>query len=217
MLLTNANLVQAPCRTCTHRLVSFFFDISEQEAVLSDLVTFINRRPRLAHYYIDAWTFGYEDIWVGLAKAFHTKIHVAPYLYGLYEAIDDLIHPRILPHLTVDGKSARFHSCRLGKTCGYGGAGGEHSSARELIRIQPNVTWFSPLLNKSRPPADAETILAQGQVIGRTSTFLIKEQLPQTIRKRDDLCYVRRFGFDDFRSVDLQESSLNVNPLSSIS
>ncbi|KAK3808521.1 MAG: hypothetical protein J3Q66DRAFT_355004 [Benniella sp.] len=172
-----------------------FEKFPSRETVISDLVTFINRRPRLAHYYIDAWTFGYEDIWVGLAKAFHTKIHVAPYMYGLYEAIDDLIHPKILPHLTMDGTSARFHSCRLGKTCGYGGAGGEHSSARELIRIQPNVAWFSPLLNKSRPQADAETILAQGQVIGRTSTFKIKERLPQTIGKRDDLCYYINYTF----------------------
>ncbi|KAG0292379.1 hypothetical protein BGZ96_004183 [Linnemannia gamsii] len=88
------------------------------DSAISDLVTFVNRRPRLAHYYIDAWTFGYEDIWIGLSKAFHTKIHVSPYLYELYEAIDDMISPKILPHLTVDGSTARFHSCRLDKTCG---------------------------------------------------------------------------------------------------
>jgi hypothetical protein len=89
----------------------------------------------------------------------------------------------------MDGTSARFHSCRLGRTCGYGGAGGEHSSARELIRIQPNVAWFSPILNKERQK-DAEGILAQGNVIGRTSTFKIKEKLPPSIGKKDDLCYV---------------------------
>ncbi|KAG0306865.1 hypothetical protein BGZ98_001562 [Dissophora globulifera] len=98
------------------------------EFAISDLINFINRRPRLAHYYIDAWTFGYEEIWIGLSNAYHSKIHVSPYLYELYEAIDDLISPRILPHLTLDGTSARFHSCRLGPTCGYGGAGGENSA-----------------------------------------------------------------------------------------
>ncbi|KAI8360433.1 beta-lactamase-like protein [Mortierella sp. GBAus27b] len=131
-----------------------FQEVPSRDSVISDLITFINRRPRLAHYYIDAWTFGYEDIWIGLAQAFHTKIHVSPYLYRLYEAIDGLIYPRVTPHLTMDGTSARFHSCRLGRTCGYGGAGGEHSSARELIRIQPNVAWFSPILNKERQKDD---------------------------------------------------------------
>ncbi|KAI8603831.1 beta-lactamase-like protein, partial [Dissophora ornata] len=68
--------------TCCHQALKEF-----PSRALSDLINFINRRPRLAHYYIDAWTFGYEDIWIGLSKAFHTKIHVSPYLYELYEAI----------------------------------------------------------------------------------------------------------------------------------
>lgn len=154
-------------------------------------MTFVNRRPRLAHYYIDAWTFGYEDIWIGLSKAFHTKIHVSPYLYELYQAIDDMISPKILPHLTVDGSTARFHSCRLDKTCGYGGAGGEHAGSRMLIRIQPNVSWFSPLLRQGRQDVE-EGIIAKGTVTGRSNTYTIKERLPPSIGKRDDLFYVRR-------------------------
>ncbi|KAG0276922.1 hypothetical protein BGZ95_006831 [Linnemannia exigua] len=163
---------------------------SRHDFAISELVTFINRRPRLAHYYIDAWTFGYEDIWIGLSKAFHTKIHVSPYLYELYKVIDDMISPRILPHLTVDGSTARFHSCRLDKTCGYGGAGGEHAGSRMLIRIQPNVAWFSPLLRRERQDAAGdEGILAQGTVVGRSNSYKIKEILPPSIGKRDDLFY----------------------------
>ncbi|KAG0246241.1 hypothetical protein BGX31_003707 [Mortierella sp. GBA43] len=187
-----------------------FQEVPSRDSVISDLITFINRRPRLAHYYIDAWTFGYEDIWIGLAQAFHTKIHVSPYLYRLYEAIDGLIYPRVTPHLTMDGTSARFHSCRLGRTCGYGGAGGEHSSARELIRIQPNVAWFSPILNKERQK-DAEGILAQGNVIGRTSTFKIKEKLPPSIGKKDDLCYYINYTFHASLS-ELQQLVKLVSP-----
>ncbi|KAG0251228.1 hypothetical protein BG011_007757 [Mortierella polycephala] len=159
------------------------------EFAVSDLVNFINRRPRMAHYYIDAWTFGYEEIWIGLAKAFHTKIHVSPYLYELYEIIDDMIYPKVLPHLTLDGTTARFHSCRLGRSCGYGGAGGEHSSARELIRIQPNVSWFSAMLTPERLK-QTDSVIAQGQVIGRSIPYSIKEKLPRSIGKKDDLCYL---------------------------
>ncbi|KAF9361739.1 hypothetical protein BGX26_012460 [Mortierella sp. AD094] len=172
-----------------------------REFIVSDLVTFINRRPRLAHYYIDAWTFGYEDIWIGLSKAFNTKIHVSPYFYELYKAIDDMISPKILPYLTLDGTTARFHSCRLGSTCGYGGAGGEHSSARELIRIQPNVIWFSAMQRAARKSqcetttAPRESVVAQGKTIQRSNSFKTKEKLPPSIAKKDDLCYYINYSF----------------------
>ncbi|KAF9571480.1 hypothetical protein EC968_000511 [Mortierella alpina] len=178
--------------TCCHPA---FKDFPSRDLAISDLITFINRRPRMAHYYIDAWTFGYEDIWIALSRAFHTKIHVSSYLYELYEAIDELIHPKILPHLTLDGTTARFHSCRLDRSCGYGGAGGEHSSARELIRIQPNVSWFSDFLNRDRANGkDGGTVVAQGNVVGRSNSFKIKSKLPACIGKRDDFCYYINFA-----------------------
>ncbi|KAF9291169.1 hypothetical protein BGZ68_004874 [Mortierella alpina] len=178
--------------TCCHPA---FKEFPSRDLAISDLITFINRRPRMAHYYIDAWTFGYEDIWIALSRAFHTKIHVSSYLYELYEAIDEFIHPKILPHLTLDGTTARFHSCRLDRTCGYGGAGGEHSSARELIRIQPNVSWFSESLNKDRVNGnDGGSVVAQGNVVGRSNSFKIKSRLPPCIGKRDDFCYYINFA-----------------------
>ncbi|KAF9941318.1 hypothetical protein BGZ67_005369 [Mortierella alpina] len=178
--------------TCCHPA---FKEFPSRDLAISDLITFINRRPRMAHYYIDAWTFGYEDIWIALSRAFHTKIHVSSYLYELYAAIDEFIHPKILPHLTLDGAAARFHSCRLDRTCGYGGAGGEHSSARELIRIQPNVSWFSESLNRDRANGlDGGSVIAQGNVVGRSNSFKIKSKLPPCIGKRDDFCYYINFA-----------------------
>ncbi|KAI9240618.1 MAG: beta-lactamase-like protein [Podila humilis] len=164
-----------------------------RDQTLSDLVNFIMHRPRLAHYYFDAWTFGYEDVWIALSRAFHTKVHVSPYLYELYEAIDDLIEPRILPHLTMDGITARFHSCRLGPSCGYGGAGGEHSSVRELIRIQPNVSWFSGH-QQNGESRNEESVEKQGTVFGRNAKYSIREKLPPSIAKRDDLFYYFNYG-----------------------
>ncbi|KAF9964019.1 hypothetical protein BGZ70_007025 [Mortierella alpina] len=195
--------------TCCHPA---FKNFPSRDLAISDLITFINRRPRMAHYYIDAWTFGYEDIWIALSRAFHTKIHVASYLYELYEAIDEFIHPRILPHLTLDGTTARFHSCRLDRTCGYGGAGGEHSSARELISIQPNVSWFSESLNKDRANgSDGGSVVAQGNVVGRSNSFKIKSKLPPCIGKRDDFCYYINFACHASLS-ELQELVELVSP-----
>ncbi|KAF9300923.1 hypothetical protein BGZ74_007333 [Mortierella antarctica] len=174
--------------TCCHPA---FRSFPPRDQALSDLVNFIMHRPRLAHYYFDAWTFGYEDVWIALAKAFHTKVHVSPYLYEFYEVIDDLIEPKILPYITVDGVAARFHSCRLGPSCGYGGAGGEHSSARELIRIQPNVSWFSDLQQNGNANQEPTR---QGTVFGRNAKYSIREKLPSSIAKRDDLFYYFNYG-----------------------
>ncbi|KAF9170874.1 hypothetical protein BGX20_008394 [Mortierella sp. AD010] len=183
-----------------------FQTFPNREFVVSDLITFINRRPRLAHYYIDAWTFGYEDIWIGLSKAFNTKIHVSRYFYELYKAIDDMISPRILQYLTLDGTTARFHSCRLGPTCGYGGAGGGHSSARELIKIQPNVIWFSEMQRVARcettTTTSKENVAAQGETAQKRHLFKTKEKLPPSIAKKDDLCYYINYSFH----ASLQES-----------
>ena len=60
-----------------------------------------------------------------------------------------------------------------------------------LIRIQPNVSWFSPLLRQGRQDVE-EGIIAKGTVTGRSNTYTIKERLPPSIGKRDDLFYVRR-------------------------
>ncbi|KAF9438603.1 hypothetical protein BGZ76_006502 [Entomortierella beljakovae] len=154
-----------------------------------------SRRPRLAHYYIDTWTFGYEDIWIALSKAFRSKIHVTTYLYELYEAIDDLISPKILPHLTADGTAARFHSCRLGSTCRYGGVG-ENATSRELIRIQPNVFWFSSMMTERRRQQDTKCAAnSRNAIQGDSHSFKTKEKLPPSIGKRDDLCYYINYGF----------------------
>ncbi|KAG0043383.1 putative choline transporter, neither null mutation nor overexpression affects choline transport [Gryganskiella cystojenkinii] len=174
--------------TCCH---PGLYTFPSRDLVVSDLVKFITHRPRLAHYYIDAWTFGYEEIWIGLATAFNTKIHVSHYLYNLYMAIDGMISPKIVQYLTTDGTYARFHSCRLGSTCGYGGAGGSHSSVRELIRIQPNVSWFSDSIRNERMQ---DSVLVEGTTVMRGNSYSIKEKLPPSISKRDALCYVKFTG-----------------------
>ncbi|KAF9428274.1 hypothetical protein BGZ94_002905 [Podila epigama] len=176
--------------TCCHPALREF---PQREHAISDLVTFITHRPRLAHYYFDAWTFGYEQVWVALSRAFGTKVHVSSYLYELYEAIDGLIDPPILPHITTDGTKARFHSCRLGPSCSYGGSGGEHAMTRELIRIQPNVAWFS-MPQQRNGEHGAQNLTRQGTVVGRNANYTIKERLPPSISKRDDLFYYFNYG-----------------------
>ncbi|KAG0224446.1 hypothetical protein BGW41_005076 [Actinomortierella wolfii] len=146
---------------------------------------FIDRRPRMAHYYIDAWTFGYEEIWVGLSRAFNSKIHVSRYLYELYGAIDEFLAEKIQPHLTLDGRTARFHSCRLGPDCGYGaGIQSGNTVGREVIRIQPNVSWFSAVMQQGRGLGGQAPLLDsvfEGKVAGRSTRFSIQERIPPSL------------------------------------
>ncbi|KAF9972721.1 hypothetical protein BGZ73_004148 [Actinomortierella ambigua] len=181
--------------TCCH---AAFHEFPPRQQVVGELVQFIDRRHRMAHYYIDIWTFGYEEIWVGLAQAFNAQVHVTAYLYELYGAIDEFLANKIQPHLTLDGRAARFHSCRLGPDCGYG-AGLQQGSAvgREVIRIQPNVSWFSTLMQRERAlgePASPKAPVFEGKVTGRSTRFSIQERIPPSLSQRDPHFYYLNFA-----------------------
>ncbi|KAG0258584.1 hypothetical protein DFQ27_004549 [Actinomortierella ambigua] len=175
-----------------------FQEFPPRQQVVGELVQFIDRRPRMAHYYIDAWTFGYEEIWIGLSQAFNSQVHVTPYLYELYAAINDLLANRILPYLTLDGRAARFHSCRLGPDCGYGaGLQQGNTVGREVIRIQPNVSWFSALMQQERLHGDRappQAPVFEGKVAGRSTRFSILERLPPCLSRRDPHFYYLNFA-----------------------
>ncbi|KAL1898184.1 hypothetical protein Sste5346_003590 [Sporothrix stenoceras] len=54
---------------------------------LRDLMQAVSRYPPDAIFYLRAWTFGYEDVWVALAKALRSKVHVDAYKMGLYRSL----------------------------------------------------------------------------------------------------------------------------------
>lgn len=50
--------------------------------------------------------FGYEHIYMALAKRFSTKVHIARWRMNAYHDL-----PAVQDCLTVDGESTRIHAC----------------------------------------------------------------------------------------------------------
>ena len=64
----------------TNSLSSF----PSKRAGLSELLTKVARYPPNTLFYFRAWTFGYEEVWIALAAALNTKIHVDGYWKSVY-------------------------------------------------------------------------------------------------------------------------------------
>lgn len=54
---------------------------------LRELVTKVSQYPKDTIFYIEAWTFGYENVWIALASLLNSKIHLDRYRYSLYKSL----------------------------------------------------------------------------------------------------------------------------------
>lgn len=100
---------------------------------LSELLEKIARYSKDTVFYLDAWTFGYEDVWQAVASFLNTKIHVCDYRYGLYRSLANGLEPRATEAiklvgfqcgnhfqqgcLSTDTAKCRVHSCEKGTAC----------------------------------------------------------------------------------------------------
>lgn len=104
---------------------------------LRELLEKVSSYPGDTIFYFSAWTYGYEEVWIALAKALDTKIHVDDYKMKVYESLrvqvgeDDYLHlspeaPALTGftcgnsfhsgYLTRD-PTVRLHSCEKGSGC----------------------------------------------------------------------------------------------------
>ncbi|KAK8045659.1 artemis protein [Apiospora rasikravindrae] len=98
---------------------------------LRDLLTQVARYPADTVFFVQAWTYGYEDVWIALAKALDSKVHLAkeaPYLVGFSCANNQ--HDGCL---TLD-EHVRIHSCEKGTAC-------------SVVQNQP-VVWVKPIFSR---------------------------------------------------------------------
>ncbi|KAK0617304.1 beta-lactamase-like protein [Immersiella caudata] len=123
---------------------------------LRELLEKVRKYPKDTIFHFQAWTYGYEDVWIALSKALDTKIHVDEYkmlIYGSLLAKDtaskfgaqfhlspeaaglmgfmcgNTFHPGCL---TLDDE-ARLHSCEKGNYC-------QTVLNSPVVRIQPVIT-----------------------------------------------------------------------------
>ncbi|KAG8728386.1 hypothetical protein FRC12_021780, partial [Ceratobasidium sp. 428] len=98
---------------------------SKAEAI-DGLVKLIELYPQDTQFFINAWTWGYEDIFLRLKLHFNTQIHVDRYKYTVLSSLDSYMpSPSITTEtyssfkeaLTCDASSTRFHACERFNQC----------------------------------------------------------------------------------------------------
>ncbi|KAL8820313.1 MAG: hypothetical protein Q9223_001451 [Gallowayella weberi] len=120
---------------------------------LSELLGEVSKFPKNTILHFNAWTLGYEEVWVALAAHLKSQIHVDDYKLRLYSS---LVSSSSSTSLSGEGAalcgfpfgnrhqagcltnndSVRLHSCELGTRC-------------STIEASKNTIWITPLINRS--------------------------------------------------------------------
>ncbi|KAL6889140.1 beta-lactamase-like protein [Trichoderma evansii] len=161
----NPSLIEYTCGIKT--LDTIYLDTSFTDNIpfqtkaegIAELLRKVARYPIDTIFYIQSWTYGYEDVWIALSKALNSPIHVDDYKLRIYNSLTSLspesqsgfgshltstaaalsgfmcgnsAHPGCL----TANKDVRLHSCESGNMC---------SVARQssVVRIQPVIASFS--------------------------------------------------------------------------
>ncbi|SLM33616.1 DNA repair metallo-beta-lactamase [Lasallia pustulata] len=133
---------------------------------LRELLDKVSRYPADTVFHFHAWTFGYEEIWIMLAAALNSQIHVDRYKMGLYKSLTKIPRDgapapegsalcgfkcgnRVQPGCLTSDEKARLHSCEHGTSCI-----GIESSA--------DVVWIKPIITRTERGADLPELGAGG-------------------------------------------------------
>lgn len=100
---------------------------------ISELISKVSQYPKDTLFYLNTWTFGYEDVWSAMATYLNTHIHVDQYKYGVYAALGNSKEPRAADFfklitssvgnhaqqgcLVTDSELHQIHSCEQGTAC----------------------------------------------------------------------------------------------------
>ncbi|KAF3761732.1 hypothetical protein M406DRAFT_49934 [Cryphonectria parasitica EP155] len=104
---------------------------------LRELIEKVAQYPKTTKFYFSAWTYGYEEVWIALAKALDTRIHVDDYKLNVYKSLQVPLQDgqymhlspeapaltgftcgnRFQPGLLTSDDAVRLHSCEKGTRC----------------------------------------------------------------------------------------------------
>ncbi|KAJ2899476.1 hypothetical protein MKZ38_003033 [Zalerion maritima] len=123
---------------------------------LQELLTKVAKYPPETIFYVQAWTYGYEEVWIALAKALNSRIHVDEYKHRMYTCLrtqssrdqfsPSFHHTKEAPALIgfrcgntdhpgclTERTDVRIHSCEKGNVC-------DIVKNNPVVTIQPVVT-----------------------------------------------------------------------------
>ncbi|KAL6699451.1 hypothetical protein J3F84DRAFT_392903 [Trichoderma pleuroticola] len=139
---------------------SFVDDIPFQTKAegIAQLLHKVTRYPKDTVFYIQAWTYGYEDVWIALSKALNSPIHVDDYKLRIYNSLNTTsseTRPGSGAQISstaaaltgfmcgntpqsgclTSDHNVRLHSCESGNMCPI-------AKQSSVVRIQPVVASF---------------------------------------------------------------------------
>ncbi|EED83235.1 predicted protein [Postia placenta Mad-698-R] len=91
--------------------------VPTKDAATSGLMELMCLLPPTTLFFINAWTWGYEDVLKAISRTFRTRIHVDRYKFGVYKHLEG--EPFLQNIITQDAASTRFHACERFDRCNH--------------------------------------------------------------------------------------------------
>ncbi|KAK6956629.1 hypothetical protein Daesc_001908 [Daldinia eschscholtzii] len=209
------------------------FPLQTKAEGLRELLEKVARYPNDTIFHIQAWTYGYEEVWVALAKALDSKIHVDKYKMGIYKSLAIKSSDKRFAaqtHLTKEApylvgftcgnnqregcltldEDVRIHSCEKGMSC-------KMMETKPIVLIQPIIAHLRGGQDMvevgiggggddltPKPTLEGEDILALLELIKQESEAL-GDLGPPIIQFLQEASAVSRGVNLDIRRFDLPE------------
>ncbi|KAM6497508.1 hypothetical protein JOM56_007981, partial [Amanita muscaria] len=118
--------------------------VPTKEQATTGLTDLLKCYPPDTHFFINAWTWGYEDILKSIARAFQCQIHVDWYKYSVYQRVSD---PFLRSIVTLDANSTRFHACERFHRCDHVAVDAEPDEYDVLVKSKKGhrVVYINPV------------------------------------------------------------------------
>ncbi|KAL4822017.1 hypothetical protein BDW67DRAFT_6367 [Aspergillus spinulosporus] len=112
---------------------------------IAELLRKLEPYPENTNFYFRAWTFGYEEVWMALAAALNSKVHVDRYQIGLYRSVSQSgtveaaslcgfrLGNRVVSGCLSEDERSRIHSCEPGVHCSA-------ASSKNTVYIIPIIS-----------------------------------------------------------------------------
>ncbi|TFK50772.1 hypothetical protein OE88DRAFT_1659830 [Heliocybe sulcata] len=161
--------------------------VPDKQAAVTGIIDLIALYPPTTPFFINSWTWGYEDILKGIAAAFNCQIHVDRYKYGVYQRLSD---PFMRDIITRNEASTRFHACERFDRCKYVPDIREERSerAKEVVYINPvtmaGSAWHQYLAETKRKLEGGEKVTHLLVALSRHSPLPELMQFVNTFKPR---------------------------------
>lgn len=121
---------------------------------IAELLQQIRALPNGTVFYFNAWTFGYEEVWLALSRALDTQVHLDAYRHGIYQSLQKSLGPGLECHeapvlcgvkvgnhtrrgIVTENAGVTLHCCELGTGCPVMGHDGSQAN---VIQIRPIIS-----------------------------------------------------------------------------